>query len=372
MRIPSMKWGALLVLFAACGSGSDGGNADANALAEAGGASAANASRSGGAMDPEDPCRLVTRAEAETVVGTLRADPWRSGATCHFDAADGQRLDVEAQFSGAQALAKITGVVDQVAAKGLIVNTGRGLDTLEGRWDDAKWQLGDYLVARLGDRSVTVYTGNTLSHDVATAAQIADLALGRLDAPIDYNGGAHQEPAPLAAPRNPCTLLTRDEVEAAAGPVTGEPVADDDRNCTWTLAPKGGRTRQFSYSLTWKDGIQEFNQDAAALGLFKSNLQDPVTANAGGANAMDEMMKNPDAQKALGALKGLMGGKGMETGGSLMPKSDPDVKGPWARGALLAGSDLVVVQKGVRIRAGVGAVGYEATKQLVGKVAGRL
>lgn len=364
----------VLSLIAGCGGRSgEGANARPASSAESAAIPAADAAPS--ALDPEDPCRTVTRAEAERAVGPLRAEPWRSGSTCHFVAADGQQLDVDVQWSGANALAELTGVSERIMAKGLIVPTDRGVDTLEGRWDDAQWKLGDYLVARQGDRSVTVYMANTLRPSASTAAHLADLALARLDAPLAYDGAAHREPPPLVTPVDPCTLLTEAEVVAAAGAVAGKPTASDERTCTWPLAPRNGKSRDFWYTVSWKDGIAELNQDLNALGLYKTNVEEPELAKARSGAAEDPLealAKDPDAQKAMGALKGLLGG-GKATGvGSLMPKSDPNVPGPWLRGALLAGSDLVVVEKGVRVRAGVAAVGYDATRALMEKLVARL
>ncbi|HEX4933352.1 MAG TPA: hypothetical protein VFV33_09250 [Gemmatimonadaceae bacterium] len=364
----------LLTLVAACGGQASEG-ADARTTSDAATPATAAAEESPSSLDPEDPCRILARADVERVVGPLRADPWRSGSTCHFAAADGQRLDVDVQYSGANALAELTGVSERIMAKGLIVPTERGLDTLEGRWDDAQWKLGNYLVARQGDRSVTVYMANVLRPSAAAAAPLADLALSRLDAPLAYDGSAHREPPPLVTPVDPCTLLTEADVTAAAGPVAGAPASSDGRECSWPLAPRNGRSRNFWYTVSWTDGIEELNRDLSALGLFKTNLEEPELARARSGAAEDPLAalaKDPDAQKAMGALKGLLGGgkgAGVE---SLMPKSDPDVPGPWQRGALLAGSDFVVVAKGVRVRAGVGAVGYEATRALMEKLVGRL
>lgn len=364
----------MLTLIAGCGAET---REDAGARPASDAASAATpaAEAPPSSLDPEDPCRTITRAEAERVVGPLRAEPWRSGSTCHFAAADGQQLDVDVQWSGANAVAELTAVPERIMAKGLIVPTDRGLDTLEGRWDDAQWKLGDYLVARLGDRSVTVTMTNTLQPRVSAAASLADLALSRLEAPLAYDGSAHKEPPPLVPPVDPCTLLTEAEVTAAAGPLVGKPTASDDRTCSWPLAPRNGKGRDFWYTVSWTDGIAELNRDLSALGLFKKNLEEPELAKARSGAAEDPLAalsKDPDARKALGTLTGLLGGGKQAGVASLMPKSDPDVPGPWQRGALLAGSDFVVVVKGVRVRAGVAAAGYEATRGLMEKLVTRL
>lgn len=325
----------------------------------------------------EDPCVLLSRAEVEAVIGTLRADPWGSGGSCHYEAADGQRLDVDAQFSGARALASVMGVVEEAASRGLIVPGPRGLDTLDGQWDDAKWQLGNSLAARKGDAGVTVHMANIARPDPSAAAHLADLALGRFQSPLSYDGSAHDEPPALVAPGNPCALLTRDEVTRIAGAVTGDPVAEDGTYCRWPLAPRNGRARDFSYSVTWKDGFAEFNTKVGGLALYQANLEEPEMARAtegrGEQAVLGDLMKDTVASKLLGALRGAVKARGGEMAdGSLLPRSDPDVKGEWTRGALLAGEELLIVQQGVCVRARIQGVGYEAAKELMSAVARRL
>lgn len=328
--------------------------------------------------DRDDPCVLLGPADVAPVIGPLRAPPWRSGSTCHFAAVDGQRIDLDVYYSGAQIQANLMNTVNREISKGLIVNTGRGLDTLEGRWDEAHWRLGDYLETRRGDVGITVQMGNTLRADPAAAAPLADLAYARLDQPLSYDGSAAQEPPPLVAQGNACALLTRDEVVAGLGALAGEPEPGGSGKttwCTWPLA--AANRRSFTLSVTWQDGFTEFNSKAAAAGLYKTNLEDPELARYSGGKdpdaVMKEMMRDSMGAKVMGAMRGMIQKGGAELrDSSLSLKSEADVKGPWARAALVHGTEFVAVTKDVCLRVDLGGLGYEKSKRLVARAAGRL
>jgi hypothetical protein len=324
----------------------------------------------------DDPCILVTQGEAEDVVGPLRAPPYRQGSVCRYDAADGQRLELDVQYTGAQLLGRVIGGAKRQMRTGLILPTGRGLDTLDGRWDDADWEPGEILRTRKGDVGVAVVLSNVARPDPAVAARIADQALARLDSPLDYDGGAHGEPPPLVLPRDPCALLERREVQAVIGPLApGEPERDGDRACTWVGA--SGRGRTVFLDVTWEDGLARLNQSAGAMALYKANFEDPALASASGGTGakavLQEMMQDSAGAALLGAMRDRMQSRGAELdNGSLTLKNDPDVKGPWTRGALVAGSELLVVRKGVCLRTSLDGVGLGGAKALLAAAAARL
>jgi hypothetical protein len=327
----------------------------------------------------DDPCVLLGAQDVEPVLGPLRAAPWRSGSTCHFAGADGQRIDVDVYFSGAQIQANLMNAVNREISKGLIVNTARGLDTLEGRWDEAHWRLGDYLETRRGDVGVTVQMGNTARPDPVAAATLADAAYARLDQPLPYDGDAAQEPAPLVAPGDACALLTRDDVTAALGAPAGDPQPGGEGRstyCVWPVNTPNGR-REFSLNVTWSDGFTEFNTKAGGAGLAQTNVVEPELAKATeGRDAdavMKEMLRDPAGAKALGPMRDMLRKGGTELrDSSLILKHDGDVKGPWTRAALLHGSEFLAVSKDVCLRMSLGGLGYERAKQLAAKALGRL
>lgn len=330
--------------------------------------------------DRDDPCVLIAPADVEPLIGPLRAPPWRSGSSCHYAAADGQRIEVAVYYSGAMMQANLMNAVNREISKGLIIKSGRGLDTLEGRWDEARWRLGDYLESRKGDVGVTVMLGNTLRPDPAAAAQLADVAFGRLDEPLAYDAGAASEPPPLVAGSDACALLTREEVAAATGATVGDPAPGGGGKSTWCAWPLTGAKRgqrEFTLSATWRDGFAELNSQASAFGLYQTNLEEPELARHSGGRdpeeAMKEMMRDSAGAKVMNAMRGMMQGNGAELrDSSLSLRSDGDVKGPWRRGVLLAGSDFLVVTRDVCLRMGLGGVGYDKAQGLMAKAVARL
>jgi hypothetical protein len=333
--------------------------------------------------DRDEPCALIAPADVEPLIGSLRAPPWRSGSSCHYAAADGQRIEVSVYYSGAMMQANVMNAVNREISKGLIIKSGRGLDTLEGRWDEAHWRLGDYLESRRGDVGVTVMLGNTLRPDPAAAAQLADMAFGRLDQPLAYESGAASEPPPLVAGSDACALLTREEVAAATGATVGEPAPGGGGKSTWCSWPLTGAKRgqrEFTLAATWREGFAELNSHASAFGLYQTNLEEPELARIprdpavkDPDAAMKEMMRDSVGARMIGAVRGMMQGNGAELrDGSLSLRSDGDVKGPWRRGVLLAGSDFYVVTKDVCLRIGLGGVGFEQAKGLMAKAVARL
>jgi hypothetical protein len=138
-----------------------------------------------------DPCALLTKAEAEAVLGTLSAAPYRSkedtteaapaGPTCTYPTKGGGAflltpewtygkmiLDTERMFSGlARLVTTLPGVVSA--------------DTLEGQWDDVVVGMTGVLVFRKGARSLTISYLNS-STNAAGAIRLSGPALKRLAA----------------------------------------------------------------------------------------------------------------------------------------------------------------------------------------------
>ena len=138
-----------------------------------------------------DPCALLTRAEAEAVLGTLSAAPYRSkedtteaapaGPTCTYPTKGGRAflltpewdfgkmtIDAERMIGGlARVITQLPGVV--------------AADTLEGQWDDAVVGITGTLVLRKGARSLTISYLNS-STDAAGAIRLSGPALTRLAA----------------------------------------------------------------------------------------------------------------------------------------------------------------------------------------------
>jgi hypothetical protein len=138
-----------------------------------------------------DPCSVLTRAEAEAVLGKLLVAPYRSqdgspyvdgsGTSCAYFTAGHHVLLVTPQWSGGRttfSMARgVTGLIGTVVAKyGRDAETA---DTLEGPWDEAVQEFGGKLAFVQGDRLLQLgYL--TSSTDAAGAVRVARAALGRL------------------------------------------------------------------------------------------------------------------------------------------------------------------------------------------------
>jgi hypothetical protein len=136
-----------------------------------------------------DPCGLLTRVEAEQVLGTLTADPYRSkqdttvadsgGPSCAYATAGGRFFLLTPEWTyGKMALDAerlIGGLVRQVA------NLPNGADTLEGTWDDVVVGLNGGLVLRKGARALTISYLKS-STDLGGAIELSGPALARLAA----------------------------------------------------------------------------------------------------------------------------------------------------------------------------------------------
>jgi hypothetical protein len=137
-----------------------------------------------------DPCSVLTRAEAEAVLGTLSVPPFRTkagspladpaGTSCAYFTPGHRVLVLTPEWTyGKLALDAErmgTGLVGQVADI-----PGLSADTLEGPWDDAVVGLSGDLILLKGARSLTI--GYLMSStDAAGAIRLAAPALERLAA----------------------------------------------------------------------------------------------------------------------------------------------------------------------------------------------
>lgn len=148
------------------------------------------ADRSGRTPPGQDPCSVLTRGEAEEVLGKLVADPFRtrertpladpSGKSCAYLTA-GHRVLVLTpvwNYGGIElsAARMVGGMVRQVADL-----PGIEGDTLEGAWDEAVVDLTGELLLRKGGRVLGVRYLMS-STDAAGAIRLAEPALARMTA----------------------------------------------------------------------------------------------------------------------------------------------------------------------------------------------
>ena len=208
-------------------------------------------------LDPDDPCRLLSAAEAEAVLGApLATPPYRSyggmgdlagtphptSDVCWYETGDHRNLTVSlSRSNGGSVMKGVAGVVNQIETN----TKARFQDGTElaGEWDEAKVLNCCTFMALRGDTLVEIDTGGA-DATPQQIASLADSAIKRLDAPLAYDSSLGLKAAeafyakrPKAG--DPCSVLSKADIEAVfGGPVQGEPQASGN-DCTWTyLNPK--------------------------------------------------------------------------------------------------------------------------------------
>jgi hypothetical protein len=136
-----------------------------------------------------DPCSLLTRSEAESVLGKLVVAPYRShdggplayerGSSCAYYTAGHRVLVVIPHWTdGKQDLTLVRGVGKLVGAVAADLE-GAAADTLDGPWDDVALGLDGNLAFLKGDQLLEIAFA-TSSTDQAGALKLARIALERL------------------------------------------------------------------------------------------------------------------------------------------------------------------------------------------------
>ncbi len=145
--------------------------------------------------DDPDPCALLTRAEAEAVLGKLAVPPYRSngdtpladpgGDGCSYYAPRHRVFTLKPEWKQGKTLFQVAtgasralgGIIGQLAGAG----APAAADTLEGNWDQAGAGLDGELYLLKGDRMLTV-AYRTAAIDVPTALRLTTPAVKRLAA----------------------------------------------------------------------------------------------------------------------------------------------------------------------------------------------
>lgn len=137
-----------------------------------------------------DPCSVLSREEAEAVLGKLVVAPYRvdedgaladaGGASCAYYTGKHRALVVTPHFAGgADALRGVRGGGAGLGAVGIVDREAEGADTLEGPWDEVAIGVDGELAMRKGDRMLEI-AYLTSSTDMAGAIRLARPALRRL------------------------------------------------------------------------------------------------------------------------------------------------------------------------------------------------
>jgi hypothetical protein len=138
-----------------------------------------------------DPCGVLTRAEAEKVLGPLvfapypvreggaLADP--AGRSCAYYSGGHRALVLTPHFTDGAGKLRFIRASNGLGALGVADRDAEGADTLDGPWDEVAIGADGQFAARTGDRMLEI-AYLTSSTNLAGAIRIAGFALPRLAA----------------------------------------------------------------------------------------------------------------------------------------------------------------------------------------------
>lgn len=356
-----------------------------------------------GPRDPHDPCRLVSRSEAEALIGPLRHDPYRvddesrvraNGSGCFYQAVDGRNVRIDVTFDGGRTAMGLIGMVAQPIDQVFRLD-GSSVDTAAVDWDEARWQWPGGLKVLKGDVLLDIDVGGSRV-GVDGAIRLAAIAVGRLASPLDYDSrrATARAPEPLVPTGDPCGLITRAEIEQTVGPLAEEPVPSADRSaCEYRLTSRRlAGPDHFTVTVQWRDGFKAFSNAKAVIGAMRSGSQlDRMrmarTAVGGKSDGSDSVRVDtvsadgharrgdPDFDKLMGGITGVLGKIGPTPAFSksgLGLETDTLVAGPWDEAAILMGSAFHAVKRDAMVSVEIGAVTYEQARKLAAAALARL
>src|SRR5882762_4175204 len=237
--------------------------------------------------DRGDPCTLVSRAEAEQILGPMRHDPYRvsgpnrepapTGSYCYYESRTGRRVVMDVDWKDGIMDMRVVAMGGRLVEQAIPTDTGQA-DTLEGRWDELRMLPGDNLYARKGDQLVSLdYVGSGIG--LIGAAKWVHIALGRFGHPLAYDGAAAGRTAPgqLVPPGDPCGLIPRADFERIAGALAGDPVVGPHRDkCVYTLAQSRGLTgNKIELQVQWRDGWAALENSRATTNTVVGKVAPP-------------------------------------------------------------------------------------------------
>lgn len=339
---------------------------------------------------PKDPCALVSRAEAERLLGPLRHPPYRVGGTsreanatghaCRYESRTGRRFVLEPTWDDAKMQMGILASMGRLVEQAIPTDSGQA-DTLEGRWDEFRMLPGDNIYARHGNDMVQVdYNGSGIG--LEGAARVAHIALGRIRHPLAYDGAAagRNAPGPFVAPRDPCSLVDRADFERIVAALSGPPVPNTHGDkCTYNLAQSRGLLggNKVEINITWSDAWGALENSRGSVALVTNKVAPPMARGTNtSAPTAGAAAPKPDAgfggfmNQVLGAARSQGIGVQADSNGRLT--TDTAVAGPWDAGELHSGLGFLVVKHDVLLSVDLRGITYEQAKALLGKAVQRL
>ena len=334
-----------------------------------------------------DPCALLSANEAEVYVGVLGSPPYRAmddgvpdvgGETCMYRGSDGRQVVIDRMAGAAEAGKAISdvpnmvgGALEKAGAGNLASATHRVMADVQGPWDHATWIPGGALMVTKGDVATNIdVTAASGKEDDAVA--IAKQVVPRFDHPLDYDGAkaVASAPKPKEHPAQACDLIPKAAVEAAIGPLDGEPTPGADATeCDYKVASaQGPRTYKVEY--VWQGGQKNYNMLKHGMSTMGS-----VMGGAIPTAGMDNMKMDSNTSKMIGGLMKMVGGGGPGAPGAATQvgfKTDTTLKGPWDNATLLHGTQLLAVKSDVMVGMDLQTADYEKAKALMAAICSRL
>lgn len=234
------------------------------------------------AADAKNPCGLLTAAEAETALGEpLAGPPFRAsngepdaqGDTCRYETPSFRSIVLRVEWkNGGQSFALMNMIGSILTDGGLkgVVTLSDGTK-LRGEWDEARVSQCCEFDALRGDQLVVVDVSGSRA-GVDQAASLADMAVKRLDAPLDVDDAAGRASAEERAKGRPavvaaCDLVPRAEVETIlGGPLVADPQGDEN-SCDYVWVATGTDYQQaMTLMVTWRGGLSEMRNTQAQMG----------------------------------------------------------------------------------------------------------
>ena len=373
-----MRTQTVLSLLAVALGCSDGGGQQARASASA----------------SEDPCTLVSRAEAEQILGPMRHDPYRVGGTtrepaanggyCFYEARNGRRVIMDVDWKDGKMGMQVLGMMGRLVEQAIPTDSGQA-DTLEGRWDELRMLPGNNLYARKGDQLVSIdYNGSGIG--LIGAAKWVHTALGHFSRPLAYDGAAAGRTAPgqLVPPGDPCGLIPRADFERIAGALSGDPVVGPHRDkCIYTLAQSRGLAgNTVELQVQWRDGWPALENMRATTNTVVGKVAPPGSMaqgnNTGGLSTGSPGAAGGGADSQLGGfMNKLMDvarsqGVGVQTTAAGGLRSDTAVAGPWDAGSLVMGLGFYAVKHDAMVSLDLRGIDYDQAKALIAKAMERI
>lgn len=339
----------------------------------------------------QDPCTLVSRAEAEQILGPMRHDPYRvsgpnrdpapTGSYCFYEARNGRRLVMDVDWKDGKMAMKIVAMGGSMVEQVISTDSGQA-DTLEAHWDELRMLPGNNLYARKGDQMVSLdYNGARIG--LIGAAKFVNIALDRMASGhlLAYDGAAagRTAPGPIVTPGDPCGLIAQADFERIVAPLAHKPEPGPHGDqCTYTLAQSRGLAGdKVVLQISWKDGFGAIDYSGSTVKNVVSHVAPPM-AQGTNTSAPSSTSKTPGGDQSIGGfMNKIMNvarsqGVDVQTDANGGLQSDTAVAGPWDVGFLNMGLGFSVVKHDAMLSLDLRAITYEQAKALLAKAVERI